>query len=95
VKLPLDALEEVSTWRILRGHTQSSLLKRRDEEMVQTSQRCGETVLNYNRPKVLAIFCQVAIAPHASDRDECSWLFAGKPGGSGGTRLCHTPSIGS
>jgi hypothetical protein len=34
---------------ILRGHTQSSLLKRRDEEMVQASQRCEETVLNYNR----------------------------------------------
>jgi hypothetical protein len=61
--------------------------------MVQASQRCGETVLNYNRPKVLAIFCQVAIAPHVSDHDECSWLFAGKPGGSGGTRLCHTSSV--
>jgi hypothetical protein len=62
--------------------------------MVQAPQRCGETVLNYNRPKVSAIFCQMAVAPHASDRDECSWLFAGKPGEFGGTRLCHTLSLG-
>ena len=40
-------------------------------------------MLNYNRPKVYATFCQVVFAPHASDRAECSWLNAGKPGVSG------------
>ena len=39
--------------RILRGHTLSSLLKQRDEDMVRAPWRHGEmTVPNYNRPKV-------------------------------------------
>jgi len=48
----------------------------------------GKTVQNYNRPKVSESPLQagVTVAPPSGDAGECSWLFAGKPGVSDGTR---------
>jgi hypothetical protein len=37
-----DRSVELAMTRILRGHTQSSLLKRRDEDMVHALQRCRD-----------------------------------------------------
>lgn len=41
----------------------------------------GKTVQNYNRPKVgNPRYVHLEAAPRVGDDDECSWLFAGKPG---------------
>jgi hypothetical protein len=44
--------DELRVAGILRGHTQSSFVKQKDEEMVHALQRCGGGRQNYNRPKV-------------------------------------------